>query len=140
MTLNLTFGGSLRIPLIAVPMFLVSSPEMALAACSRGVMGSFSAHSTRTREVFADWLDQMTRRRPMPSTSSSTAPSSATPATSSCASSTRVSVILTSKGAPEDAFRQIHNYGGVAFHDIVSRRHAGGIDAIDGPFDTTNSA
>ncbi len=61
MTLDLTFGGSLRIPLIAAPMFLVSSPEMALAACSRGVMGSFPAHSTRTRAVFAGWLDQMTR-------------------------------------------------------------------------------
>ena len=35
-----------------------------------------------------------------------------------------VSVILTSKGAPEDVFRQIHDYGGVAFHDIASRRHA----------------
>ena len=63
MTLDLTFGGSLRIPLIAAPMFLVSSPEMALAACSRGVMGSFPAHSTRTRAVFAGWLDQMTRGR-----------------------------------------------------------------------------
>ena len=61
MTLDLTFGGSLRIPLIAATMFLVSSPEMALAACSRGVMGSFPAHSTRTRAVFAGWLDQMTR-------------------------------------------------------------------------------
>lgn len=61
MTLDLTFGGRLRIPLIAAPMFLVSSPEMALAACSQAVMGSFPTHSTRTRAVFAGWLDQMTR-------------------------------------------------------------------------------
>ena len=61
MALGVTLGGRLWIPLIAAPMFLLPSPEMALAACPRGVIGSFPAHSTRTSEVVADRLGQMTR-------------------------------------------------------------------------------
>ena len=59
MALDLTFGGRLRVPLIQAPMFLVSTPALALACCGRGVMGSFPAHGTRTRDIFADWLEQM---------------------------------------------------------------------------------
>ena len=132
---DLTFGGRLRIPLIAAPMFLVSSPEMALAACSRGVMGSFPAHSTRTREVFAGWLDQMSRgMRDLRERGIDPAPYAVNlvvhrtneryPGDLELCIRHEVSVILTSKGAPEDVFRQIHDYGGVAFHDIASRRHA----------------
>jgi len=135
MTLDLTFGGRLRIPLIAAPMFLVSSPEMALAACSRGVMGSFPAHSTRTREVFAGWLDQMTRgMQELRDQGIEPAPYAVNlvvhrtneryPGDLELCIQHEVSVILTSKGGPEDVFRQIHDYGGVAFHDIASRRHA----------------
>src|SRR5581483_8509201 len=47
------------IPAIAAPMFLVSNPALALACCSEGIMGSFPAHGTRTREEFQSWLDEM---------------------------------------------------------------------------------
>jgi nitronate monooxygenase len=116
-------------------MFLVSSPEMTLAACSRGVMGSFPAHSTRTREGFADWLVQMDGGL------AELAANGITPAPFGvnlvvhptneryegdlelCIKH-KVEVILTSKGAPTDVFDRIHDYGGVAFHDVASLRHA----------------
>lgn len=63
MSFDPTFGGRLRIPLIVAPMFLVSNPALTLAACSRGVMGGFPAHSTRTREDFVAWLDEMEAKR-----------------------------------------------------------------------------
>ena len=135
MTIDLSFGGRLRIPLIAAPMFLVSSPEMALAACSRGVMGSFPAHSTRTREVFADWLGQMASgMRALREQGIEPAPYAVNlvvhrtneryPGDLDLCIQHEAPVILTSKGAPENVFRQLHDYGGVAFHDIASRRHA----------------
>lgn len=135
MATDLTFGGRLRVPLIVAPMFLVSSPEMALAACSRGVMGSFPAHSTRTREVFAQWLQQMDDGlEQMQSDGITPAPYAVNlvvhPTNDRYEGDLelciehKVEVILTSKGAPTDVFEKIHDYGGVAFHDVASRRHA----------------
>jgi len=57
--LDLTFGGRLRIPVIAAPMFLVSSPKMTLASCASGIIGSFPAHSTRSQAVLEEWLDEI---------------------------------------------------------------------------------
>ena len=49
----------MAIPAIAAPMFLVSNPALALACCGEGIMGSFPAHGTRSREEFQGWLDEM---------------------------------------------------------------------------------
>src|SRR6516164_9164782 len=49
----------MAIPAIAAPMFLVSNPSLALACCAEGIMGSFPAHGTRSREEFQAWLDEM---------------------------------------------------------------------------------
>ena len=57
--LDLSIDGRLRIPVIAAPMFLVSNPAMTIEACRAGVIGSFPAHSTRTRDVFDEWLDEI---------------------------------------------------------------------------------
>ena len=49
----------MAIPAIAAPMFLVSNPALTLACCGEGIMGSFPAHGTRSREQFQAWLDEM---------------------------------------------------------------------------------
>ncbi|MDP3239132.1 MAG: nitronate monooxygenase, partial [Reyranella sp.] len=49
----------MAIPAIAAPMFLVSNPALTLACCGEGLMGSFPAHGTRSREEFQAWLDEM---------------------------------------------------------------------------------
>ena len=131
MSLDFTFEGRMRIPLIIAPMFLISNPKMALAACSRGVMGSFPAHCTRTREVFAGWLDEMEQGLKELDNPAPWAVNLVVHPTNEryegdlelCAIH-KVPVILTSKGAPKDAFARIHDYGGVAFHDVASARHA----------------
>lgn len=131
MALDLTFGGSMRIPLVVAPMFLVSNPAMTLAACSRGVMGSFPAHSTRTREGFVEWLDEMERgldaiENPAPwAVNLVVHPTNARmEGDLELCIERKVPVVLTSKGAPDEVFGRIHDYGGVAFHDIASARHA----------------
>ncbi|MDX5337316.1 MAG: nitronate monooxygenase, partial [Marinobacter sp.] len=50
---------SLSLPLIAAPMFLISSPRLALACCKAGVVGSFPALNQRSSEGFEEWLVQM---------------------------------------------------------------------------------
>ena len=146
MNLDLTFGGRLRAPLIVAPMFLVSSPELTLAACSRGIMGSFPSHSTRTVEVFEEWLQQVEKGlAEMEEQGLNPAPFAVNLVVNEtnpryagdlelCVQH-KVPVVLTSKGAPVDVFQKIHDYGGLAFHDVASKRHAekaaeAGADAI----------
>ena len=126
-----TFGGRLRIPLIIAPMFIVSNPEMAIAACSRGVMGTFPAHSTRTPEILEEWLTTMHREldkleNPAPwGVNLVVHPTNARMETDlELCVKHRVPVILTSKGAPNDVFGKIHEYGGTILHDVASARHA----------------
>lgn len=131
MSLDITFGGTLRIPLIVAPMFLVSTPEMALAVSSEGAMGSFPAHSTRTPEIFQQWVLQMKTgiagmEKPGPWAVNLVVHESNKRMKGDLEVCIRhkVPVILTSKGAPNDVFQQIHDYGGVILHDVASVRHA----------------
>ena len=133
--LDLTFEGTLRIPVIAAPMFLVSSPKMTLESCRAGIIGSFPAHSTRSQEVLVEWLDEIEEgMAAMATAGASPAPYAVNLVVH--ASNARyegdlavckereVKVVLTSKGAPEEAFQEIHGWGGIAFHDVASPRHA----------------
>ncbi|MEM1402918.1 MAG: nitronate monooxygenase [Pseudomonadota bacterium] len=132
---DIGFGGRLRIPLIVAPMFLVSSPQLTIAACGKGVMGSFPAHSTRTRDDFAKWLEQTEAGlEDLRNIGIEPAPYAVNLVVNEtnprfegdlelCIEN-EVEVVLTSKGAPTDVFDRIHEYGGIAFHDVASRRHA----------------
>jgi len=133
--LDLTFGGRLRIPVIAAPMFLVSSPKMTLAACASGIVGSFPAHSTRSPEILHEWLDEIDEgmaemeaagQKPAPYAVNLVVHRSNARYEGDLAicKDRKVAVVLTSKGAPEEAFQEIHDWGGIAFHDIASPRHA----------------
>ena len=51
----------LELPAIVAPMFLVSNPALVVATCAEGLVGSFPAHSTRSRDIFRDWLDEIGR-------------------------------------------------------------------------------
>ena len=132
---DLTFGGSLRLPVIAAPMFLVSSPAMTLASCRAGIVGSFPAHSTRTREIFGQWLDEIDEgMTAMTAAGQTPAPYAVNlvvhPSNAryegdlALCKEREVAIVLTSKGAPEEAFAEIHGWGGIAFHDVASPRHA----------------
>jgi nitronate monooxygenase len=136
----------MAMPLIAAPMFLVSNPALALACCGEGVMGSFPAHGTRSREEFQAWLDEMQEgiqrledagTTPAPWAVNLVVHSSNPryPGDLELVEKYRVPVVLTSKGAPGDAIKRIHGWGAVALHDIANRRHAekaleAGVDGV----------
>ncbi len=135
MTIPFDFADRLKIPLIAAPMFLVSNPKMTIAACRAGVIGSYPAHSTRTREIFAQWLleteaalaaAENAGEKPAPyAVNLVVHPSNARmEGDLELVIKHKVPIVLTSKGAPDDVFKMIHDYGGVAFHDVASARHA----------------
>ena len=125
----------MAMPAIAAPMFLVSNPALALACCGEGIMGSFPAHGTRSREEFKGWLDEMREgiqrledagRKPAPWAVNLVVHASNPryPGDLELAEKYKVPIVLTSKGAPGDAIKRIHGWGAVALHDIANRRHA----------------
>lgn len=139
---------SLEIPAIVAPMFLVSSPALALATCGEGIVGSFPAHSTRTPEACREWIVEIeaglaAMRAANPAANIAPyAVNIVTHATNDRMAGDvelcieyKVPVVLTSKSAPAGVVDQIHAYGGVVFHDVASRRHAekaleGGVDGL----------
>ena len=52
---------ALRLPVFAAPMFLISGPELVLAACKAGIVGAFPTPNARPIEVLDDWMQRITR-------------------------------------------------------------------------------
>ncbi|MEM7290926.1 MAG: nitronate monooxygenase [Pseudomonadota bacterium] len=135
MNVPFDFADRLKIPLIVAPMFLVSNPKMAVAACRSGVIGSYPAHSTRTKEVYEEWLFECEQalvaaeadgETPAPLAVNLVVHSSNARMEGDLEITIRhkVPIVLTSKGAPEEVFKEIHAYGGITMHDVASARHA----------------
>ena len=54
------FPYPLRIPVVAAPMFLVTGPDLVIAACKAGIVGAFPTPNARTIEVLDGWMQQIT--------------------------------------------------------------------------------
>src|SRR5689334_3464487 len=53
---------SLRLPVIAAPMFLTSGPDLVVSCCTAGVVGTFPALNQSTSEGFEQWLNEIEQR------------------------------------------------------------------------------
>lgn len=127
----------LRLPVIAAPMFLVSGPDLVIAQCQAGVVGSFPALNARPAAVLDDWLRQITEALAAWDDANPEAPSAPyainlivnrtnTRLEEDLATCVRwkVPLVITSLGARPDVFEAIHAYGGMVLHDVVSDRFA----------------
>ena len=129
MSLPSDLESRLKLPVVAAPMFLVSGPELVIAACRSGVLGAFPSMNQRTTEGFAGWLDAIEG-----ALGSDDAPyavnlivhktNSRLEADLELCIARRVPVVITSFGARLDVIGRIKAYGGIVFHDVISRRHA----------------
>lgn len=148
MPLPASLKDSLSLPLVAAPMFLISGPELALACCKQGIVGSFPALNQRSSEGFEDWLIQMNEEL---DASRSTNPDVTTApyavnlivhrtnprwqADLELCVKHKVPIIITSLGAASQVVEAVHSYGGVVFHDVTNQKHArkaaeAGVDGI----------
>ena len=59
MSQKVAFIKDLSLPVIAAPMFLISGPELVVACCKNGIVGTFPALNQRTSEGFEQWLVQI---------------------------------------------------------------------------------
>lgn len=132
----------LRLPAVAAPMFLASGPDLVVEVCRSGLVGTFPALNQRTTEGFVDWLSEIKSRL-------AGSPGSAPYGVNLIVHRSnprlepdlhkivehKVPLIITSLGAVPDVVKAVHSYGGLVFHDVVSRRHAekaaeAGVDGI----------
>lgn len=142
MALPRTWNGRLRLPAIAAPMFLVSGPDLVVEVCRSGLVGTFPALNQRTSEGYSAWLDTIEERL---SAYPDAAPFGtnlivhrSNPRLSADLDLTvrhKVPLVITSLGAVRDVVEAVHSYGGLVFHDVISRRHAekaseAGVDGI----------
>lgn len=117
----------LRLPVIAAPMFIVSHPDLVIAQCLGGIVGSFPALNARPQEALEQWLTQIRQAigdRPFAVNQIVHASNSRLEHDLEVCIRHRVPIIITSLRAPGDVVRHVHEYGGLVFHDVISVRHA----------------
>jgi len=125
----------LALPVVVAPMFLVSGPELVLAACRSGVIGAFPAPNARTLEILDQWMGRISREL------GSVAPGGTSPAPwaqNLVAHSSyerldgelelvdryRPPLVITALGSPRAALEVVHGYGGIVIADVNSVQHA----------------
>ena len=124
---------ALRLPVVAAPMFLISGPELVLAACKAGIIGAFPTPNARPVSVLADWMQQITEGLAQARDAQATAtigPWCANLVTHS--SNTRLAedlalvarfkppVVVTALGSPKPAIEVVHAYGGLVIADVIT--------------------
>ena len=127
----------LRIPLIGAPMFIVSGPELVIAQCQAGIVGSFPALNARPQIALSDWIKQIKdslgayaeenpdeRVAPFAVNQIAHASNSRLQADMETCVEHQVPIIITSLRPPEEVVTAVHSYGGLVFHDVISLRHA----------------
>ena len=127
----------LRLPIIASPMFIVSGPELVIAQCKAGIVGSFPALNARPSGVLDEWMHQITEELAAHNRDNPDRPA-APFAVNQIVHRTngrleedmqvcekwQVPMIITSLGAREELNQAVHNWGGITMHDVINNRFA----------------
>lgn len=137
---------ALDLPLIAAPMFLVSSIDLVAAACRHGVIGAIPAGNARTPTILDQWLGELSERLAAPRENGKPcAPwalnlvvhrtNDRLPADLALCVKYRVPLVITALGSPKSVVDQVHAYGGRVFADVNSidfaaRAAAAGVDGL----------
>jgi nitronate monooxygenase len=136
MSLPANLQSSLRLPLIAAPMFLVSGPALVKAACRAGIIGAFPTANCRTVEELDGWLADMSDDRKRAADESGGPPPPLCPNLIVHRSNPRVpddlaavlrhkaEIVITSVGSPEPVLRPLKDSGCLVLADVASVRHA----------------
>ena len=121
----------LKLPLIASPMFLVSGPDLVIAECLAGIVGTFPALNARPAAELDVWIERIKaalagQPGAAPYGVNLIVHKSNTRQQEDLAACVRhqVPIIITSVGEPSSVVAAIHSYGGLVFHDVISIRHA----------------
>ncbi len=137
MSLPSILQGKLRLPVVGSPLFIISQPDLVLAQCKAGVVGSFPALNARPPELLDAWLGRITSELAAWDAANPERPSAPFAVNQIVHKSNlrlqhdlelcikhKVPIVITSLGAREDLNAAVHSYGGVVFHDVINVTHA----------------
>jgi nitronate monooxygenase len=124
-------------PVIASPMFIVSTPRLVIAQCKAGVVGSMPALNARPASQVDEWLAEITEALDAHNRAHPEQPAAPFAINQIVHKSNdrlehdlemcvkhKVPLIITSLGAREDVNQAVHGYGGVVLHDVINNRFA----------------
>lgn len=131
MPIPASLNRNLALPVICAPMFIVSNPDLVIAQCKSGVIGSFPALNARPKELLDDWLLRIKRELAADPNAAPFAVNQIIHPSNErlehdmalCVKH-EVPLIITSLSAPTQIVPPVHAYGGKVFHDVISVRHA----------------
>jgi len=137
MALPDTLKGRLELPVIGSPLFIVSGPELVIAQCKAGVVGSFPALNARPAHVLEEWIIRIKNELAEYQAANPDKKVAPFAVNQICHSSNdrlaqdmeicvkhEVPIIITSLRPPEEVVKGAHSYGGKVFHDVINVKHA----------------
>jgi nitronate monooxygenase len=129
--------GRLSIPVVGAPLFIISGPELVVAQCKAGVVGSFPALNARPAEMLDKWLTQINEELDAYNQANPDSPAAPFAVNQIVHNSNdrlmhdveacvkhKVPIVITSLGARPEVFDAIHSYGGICLHDVINNKFA----------------
>ena len=137
MAIPAAFAGKLSIPVIGSPMFIASTPDLVIAQCKAGIIGSFPALNARPAELLTEWLTRIEAELAEYARANPGKPVAPYAVNQIAHVSNdrlrhdmevcvehKVPLIITSLRPPREIVEAAHSYGGLVFHDVINVRHA----------------
>jgi nitronate monooxygenase len=128
---------TLRLPAVAAPMFIISNPDLVIAQCKAGIVGSFPALNARPAEELERWLIRINEALDAHNQANPDQPAAPYAVNQIVHGSNdrlqhdlelcvkyKVPIVITSLGAKEFVNDAVHSYGGIVLHDIINNRFA----------------
>ncbi len=127
----------LRLPVVCSPLFIISNPDLVIAQCKAGVVGSFPALNARPAELLDEWLVRIKAELAEHDRQNPGRPSAPFAVNQIVHKSNdrldhdieacvrhKVPIVITSLGARREVNDAIHSYGGVVLHDVIDNNFA----------------
>ena len=137
MALPSTLQNRLRLPVVGAPLFIISNPDLVIAQCKAGVVGSFPALNARPEPVLEEWLERITSELADYDAANPDSPSAPFAVNQIVHGSNarlkydmdmcvkyKAPIVITSLGAKEWVNEMVHSYGGIVLHDVINNRFA----------------
>ncbi|MEN7530802.1 nitronate monooxygenase family protein [Cupriavidus sp. DL-D2] len=128
---------NLSLPAVCSPLFIISNPDLVIAQCKAGVVGSFPALNARPVEKLAEWLDRITTELGEYNDKHPDRPAAPFAVNQIVHKSNdrlehdlemcvryKVPIVITSLGARVEVNEAVHSYGGIVLHDVINNTFA----------------
>jgi len=128
---------NLRLPVVGSPLFIISNPDLVIAQCKAGIVGSFPSLNARPEPVLEEWLIRITEELGRHNQENPDTPAAPFAVNQIVHGSNnrlehdlemcvkyKVPIVITSLGAKEMVNEAVHSYGGITLHDIINNRFA----------------